>query len=56
MIGKTVICYDYRFTYEEVKKCISFSIGIFYKEITKLHRLAKRLRNERVKNGFINCK
>ncbi len=52
--GKTVICSDRRFTYEEVQEIIEGKAGDFKNEILTLNRLAKILREERFKKGSIN--
>jgi ribonuclease R len=52
--GKTIICSDKRFTYEEVQEIIEGKDGDFKEEILTLDRLAKKLREERFKQGSIN--
>jgi ribonuclease R len=52
--GKTVICSDRRFTYEEAQEIIEGKDGDFKNEILTLNRLAKILREERYKKGSIN--
>ncbi|MBS1646079.1 MAG: ribonuclease R [Bacteroidetes bacterium] len=51
--GKTVIFSDRRFTYEEVQEIIEGKPGDFKEEILILDALAKKLRDERTKNGSI---
>ena len=52
--GRTVICSDRRFTYEEAQEIIEGKDGDFKIEILTLDRLAKILREERYKKGSIN--
>ena len=52
--GRTVICSDRRFTYEEAQEIIEGKEGDFKEEILTLDRLAKILREERYKKGSIN--
>lgn len=52
--GKTVICSDRRFTYEEAQEIIEGKEDEFKNEILTLNRLAKILRDERYKKGSIN--
>lgn len=52
--GKTIICSNKRFTYEEVQKIIDNKKGLFSKEILLLNRISKILKKERIKNGSIN--
>lgn len=52
--GKTVICSNRRFTYEEAQEIIEGKDGDFKNEILTLNRLAKILREERYKKGSIN--
>jgi ribonuclease R len=51
--GRTVIFSDRRFAYEEVQKIIETGEGDFNKEILVLDRLAKKLRDQRLKKGSI---
>lgn len=53
-IGKTIICSNKRFTYEEVQKIIENKKGLFSKEILSLNKLSKILKRNRIKNGSIN--
>lgn len=52
-IGRTVICSDRRFTYEEAQQIIETGNGDFAAEITTLDVLAKKLRAHRFYNGAI---
>lgn len=52
--GKTIICSDKRFTYEEAQEIIEGKEGDFKSEILTLDKLAKKLREERFKKGSIN--
>lgn len=52
--GKTVIYSDRRFAYEEAQHRIETNEGDFANEINILNRLAKKLREERFKNGAVN--
>lgn len=51
--GRAVIHSDRRFTYEEAQERIETGIGDFSEEILQLDRLAKILREKRIKNGAI---
>lgn len=51
--GRTVIHSDRRFTYEEAQERIETGEGDFAEEILILDKLAKILRNQRIKNGAI---
>jgi ribonuclease R len=53
-IGRTVINSDRRFNYEEVQEIIETGQGEYSEEISILHKLASRLREERMKNGSID--
>ncbi len=53
-IAKTVIKSDKRFTYEEAQKVLDEGKGKFYDELFTLNRLARHLRNKRMRNGSIN--
>ncbi|MDR0368750.1 MAG: ribonuclease R [Bacteroidales bacterium] len=53
-IGKSVICSDYRFNYEEVQEIIETKQGLFCEEILMLDKIAKALRAERFSKGSIN--
>jgi len=52
--GRTVICSNRRFTYEEAQEIIEGAPGDFQKEILILNELAVKLREERFKNGAID--
>lgn len=52
--GRTVICSDRRFVYDEAQKAIETGKGDFSKEIVELNRLAELLRKERMKSGGID--
>ena len=52
--GRTVINSDRRFNYEEVQQIIEKGKGEFAEEISVLHRIASKLRDERFRNGSIN--
>lgn len=53
-IGKTVINSDRRFAYDEVQKIIEGGEGDLKEEILVLHKLASKLRSQRMKDGSIN--
>ena len=53
-IGRTVICSDRRFTYEEAQDIIETGKGDYHKEIEVLNRLAKELRRRRMDRGAVN--
>ncbi len=53
-IGKTVINSDRRFTYEEAQEVIETGQGDHAKELKILNDLAKKLKENRFKNGAIN--
>lgn len=52
--GKTVICSDRRFTYEEAQAIIEGAEGDYKQEILILNDLAQKLRAERFKSGAID--
>jgi len=52
-IGRTVICSDRRFTYEEAQQIIETGEGDFAREIITLDKLAKELRRRRYDNGAL---
>lgn len=52
-IGRTIIHSDRRFTYEEAQEVIETGQGDFSEEILLLDKLAKKLRNARIKKGSI---
>ncbi len=51
--GRTVICSDRRFTYEEAQEIIESGRGEFKEEIQTLHQLAQQMRSERFRQGAI---
>ncbi len=53
-IGRTIICSDRRFTYEEAQEVIETGKGDMQTEIVKLHQLAQKLRTMRFENGSID--
>lgn len=53
-LGKTVICSDRRFTYEEAQEIIEGAEGDYKDEILLLNEIAKSLRAVRFKKGAIN--
>lgn len=52
--GRTVIYSDRRFTYEEAQERLDTQEGDFQEEITKLNRLAYKLKDKRFKSGAVN--
>ena len=54
--GKTIINSNRRFNYDEVQKIIEEGKGDFKDEILILNKLAKKLREKRLKKGSINFK
>lgn len=52
--GKTVICSQRRFNYDEVQEIIENQAGELSEEILTLDRLAKKLRSDRFSKGAIN--
>jgi len=53
-IGKTVICSQRRFDYDEAQKIIEEGVGDMAFEVTEVHKLAQIIRSKRFKNGAIN--
>jgi ribonuclease R len=53
-IGRTVIHSDRRFAYEEAQENMDKEAGDHYKDLITLNGLAKKLRQQRFKNGAIN--
>lgn len=53
-VGRTVICSDRRFTYEEAQEIIETGKGDFAKEIKLLNNMAKELRKRRMENGAVD--
>ncbi len=51
--GKTIIHSNRRFTYEEVQKILETKQGDYADELLLLDRMAKKMREERLKNGSI---
>ncbi len=49
--GKTVICSDRRFTYEEAQEIIESGKGDYHEEILLVDKIAKNLRAERLEKG-----
>jgi len=54
--GKTIICSDKRFTYQQAQEIIDNEKGEFSEELLTLNKLAYKLRDQRFKNGSINFK
>lgn len=52
-IGRTVICSDRRFTYEEAQKIIETGEGDFATELGVLNKMAKELRRRRYQAGAL---
>ncbi|MHB8651726.1 MAG: ribonuclease R [Minisyncoccota bacterium] len=52
-IGETVTYSDKRFTYEEAQKVLDTNEGPHASELAALNTLAKKLRNERIKQGAL---
>lgn len=52
-IGRTVICSDRRFTYEEAQQIIETGEGEFAEELLALNGMAKELRRRRYQNGAL---
>jgi len=55
-VGKTVIHSKKRFTYENAQNVIDKGEGLFSKELIRLNKIAKHLRQERFENGSFNFK
>lgn len=53
-IGRTVTHSDRRFAYEEAQECIDKQEGDFFKELTILNDLAKKIRKRRFDKGAVN--
>lgn len=53
-IHKSIINSKRRFTYEEVQKIIDDGEGEFYEQIAMLNKIAKVMREKRIKKGSIN--
>ncbi len=52
--GKTLIESDKRFSYEEAQAVLDQGMGIFFEELQTLNILAKKLREEKFRNGAID--
>lgn len=52
--GKTIIRSDHRFTYEEAEQAIKSKSGYLHTELTALNKIAKKLTEDRFKNGAIS--
>lgn len=52
--GRTVICSNRRFTYEDAQARIESGVGDYAKEIQLLNRMAKKLQEQRFKYGSIS--
>ena len=53
-VGRTVICSDRRFTYEEAQEIIEAGKGDYAKELLLLNGFAKELRRRRMENGAVD--
>ncbi|WP_297337212.1 ribonuclease R [Algoriphagus sp.] len=53
-IGRTIIHSDRRFAYEEAQDNIDKQSGDFFKELTTLNDLAKKIRKKRFDHGAVN--
>ncbi|HET8573997.1 MAG TPA: ribonuclease R [Edaphocola sp.] len=53
-IGRTIICSDKRFTYEDAQQIIETGQGEWSEEILLLHEIAQNLRKKRFAKGAIN--
>ncbi len=53
-LGETIIYSQKRFIYEEAQQNIDLQSGEYYKELTLLNNIAKKLREKRFKNGSIH--
>lgn len=53
-VGRTVICSDRRFTYEEAQEIIESGNGDYAEELKILNGFAKELRERRMKNGAVD--
>lgn len=52
--GETVINSDKRFTYSEAQEILDKEEGIFFEELNTLNEIAKKLKEERIKQGSID--
>ena len=53
-VGRTVICSDRRFTYEEAQEIIETGKGDYAKELKLLNGMARELRRRRMENGAVD--
>lgn len=53
-VGRTVICSDRRFTYEEAQEIIETGKGDFASELKILNGMARELRRRRMENGAVD--
>ena len=53
-VGRTVICSDRRFTYEEAQEILESGKGDFCRELKILNGMAKELRRRRMDNGAVD--
>jgi ribonuclease R len=53
-VERTVIRSDYRFDYDNAQEVLEAKKGPYAKELLTLHRLAKKLRDRRFKNGALS--
>ena len=53
-VGRTVIRSHHRFNYDNAQEVIETKKGTYSKELLTLHRLAKKLRDRRFKNGALS--
>jgi ribonuclease R len=53
-LGRTIIRSNHRFDYDNAQKIIETKKGTFSKELLTLHRLMKKLRDKRFKNGALS--
>jgi ribonuclease R len=53
-IGRTVIKSNHRFTYEEAQHIIETEQGLYANEVMELHKIATKLRKNRIKDGAIS--
>jgi len=53
-IGRTIICSDHRYTYEDVQEIIESGDGLHRGAILLLNKLAQQFRKNRFDNGAIN--
>ena len=53
-IGRTLICSDRRFTYEEAQEIIETGKGDYSKELNVLNKIAKEMRRKRMERGAVD--